>query len=106
MNREVDENYEAYMADIGRDNLARGLTRMSNLWAAEWHSCNRLDGERRHILYEDSLPKMFRTRAETRAYIKEKYGYIATRRDLCEEPHGWRMPQAVKASRLMFLGEE
>lgn len=69
---------------------------MSNLWAAEWHSCNRLDGEKRHILYEGLFPKLFHTRAETRAYIKEKYGYIASREDLRSEPHGWKVPQAVK----------
>ena len=69
---------------------------MNNLWAAQWHSKNRLDGERRHILYQDLFPKLFRTRSECREWIKEKYGYIADRADLREEPHGWRMPQAVK----------
>ena len=73
---------------------------MTNLWAGEWHSKNNLDGERRHILYENLLPALFRTRHECRAYIKDKYGYIAGRRDLRDEPHGWRMPQAVKVKLL------
>lgn len=35
---------------------------------------------------------------KARSFIKEKYGYIATRGDLQREPHGWRVPQAVKVS--------
>ncbi len=69
---------------------------MVNLWAAEWHSKNNLDGEKRHILYESLLPALFRTRRECRTYIKDRYGYIAERPDLRSEPHGWRIPQAVK----------
>ena len=69
---------------------------MVNLWAAEWYSKNLLDGERRHIINLNCLPALFRTRRECRAFIKEKYGYIAERPDLRVEPHGWRMPQAVK----------
>ncbi len=69
---------------------------MINLWAGEWHSNNRLDGETRHILYNNRLPVLFRTRQECRAFIREKYGYIKNRPDLKAEPHGWRMPQAIK----------
>jgi len=71
---------------------------MSNLWAAEWHSKNRPDGKTRHLLYyrETCLPALFRTRRACREWIKKKYGYIATREDLRAEPHGWRMPQAIK----------
>jgi len=69
---------------------------MTNLWAAEWRSKNLLDGERRHIIYKDLLPALFRTRRECRSFIKERYGYIANRPDLRNEPHGWRTPQAVK----------
>ncbi len=66
---------------------------MINIWAAEWHSTNKLAEYRPLFLYEKDLPALFRTRRECRAYIKDKYGYLAERR---EEPHGWRMPQAVK----------
>jgi len=69
---------------------------MANLWAAEWHSKNLLDGERRHIIYNNCLPALFRTRRECREFIKDKYGYIAERPDLRDEPHGWLLPQAVK----------
>ena len=67
-----------------------------SLWAAQWHSKNKLDGERTHILCEDYLPKLFHRRKECREWIKSEYGYIANRPDLKTEPHGWRMPQAVK----------
>ena len=69
---------------------------MINLWAGEWHTKNCLDGDRRHILNENCLPVLFRTRSKCRAYLKDKYGYITKRQDLRDEPHGWRMPQAVK----------
>ncbi|KKK83760.1 hypothetical protein LCGC14_2790120, partial [marine sediment metagenome] len=69
---------------------------MVNLWAGEWRSRNNLDGERRHIINENCLPVLFRTRSECRTYLKDRYGYITERQDLRDEPHGWRMPQAVK----------
>lgn len=68
---------------------------MTKLWGALWRSKNNLDGAREHLLRENLLPVMFTTRAEARAYIAEKYGYIKARKDLRCEPHGWRMPRAV-----------
>ena len=67
-----------------------------NIWAAQWHSHNKLDGDTKRICYEDGFPKLFHTRRECRDYIKKKYGYIAERPDLRTEPHGWLMPQAIK----------
>jgi hypothetical protein len=69
---------------------------LHGLWAAQWHSKNQLDGDKKSIIYEDLYPKLFRTRAACREWIKEKYGYIAEREDLRAEPHGWRMPQPVR----------
>lgn len=70
---------------------------MSNLlWVGQWYSHNRLDGVTRHILCENLLPALFRTRRECREYIKGKYGYIKNREDLKAEPHGWRLPRAIK----------
>ena len=66
------------------------------IWAAQWQSYNRLDGDVKHILSENYLPMLFRTRKEAREYIREIYGYIAKRPDLQDEPHGWRMPRAIK----------
>jgi hypothetical protein len=67
-------------------------------WAGLWRSHNQVDGYREHVLYEDCLPKLFRTRADCRAFIQERYGYIAERPDLRREPHGWRMPIPVRVS--------
>ncbi len=71
---------------------------MINLWAAEWHSNCRLDGETRHIIYDNCLPVLFRTRQKCREFIKDTYGYIANRPDLRAEPHGWRTPQPIKVT--------
>ena len=69
---------------------------MSIHWGVEWHSKNRLDGDQRAIMWENCLPLMFPTRQLARDYIVRKYGYIRHRADLRREPHGWRMPQAVR----------
>lgn len=77
----------------GGDILAAG-----EWWAAEWYSVNRLDGETRYFLSEaPGPPSLFKTRAQCREWIKKHYGYIAHRPDLRAEPHGWRMPRAVRA---------
>ncbi|MFA5386041.1 MAG: hypothetical protein WC364_15530 [Eubacteriales bacterium] len=69
---------------------------MMNLWAAEWRAKNK-DGETKHLVYDSRcIPELFRTRQECREWIEEKYGYIKTRKDLREEPFGWRLPVAVK----------
>ncbi len=69
---------------------------MKKLWAVRWHSRNKLDGDTKHILYENCLPMLFRTRKEARVWIENKYGYIRSRPDLRGEPHGWRLPKAIK----------
>jgi len=71
-------------------------------WAVEWHSVNRLDGDRRHLQWSpESGPgdfRLFRTRRACRAYIEERYGYARDREDLRAEPHGWRIPRAVRVT--------
>jgi hypothetical protein len=71
-------------------------------WAVEWHSVNVLDGNRRHLIWNPEPGpgafRLFRTRRECRAYIEERYGDIRWREDLRTEPHGWRMPQAVRVT--------
>jgi hypothetical protein len=71
---------------------------MSSLWGAKWISDCRLDGHCEHLLYENLLPALFKTRREARAFIEKKYGYIRHRPDLRREPHGWRMPQPVRVT--------
>ena len=79
---------------------------MPNLWAAEWHSVNCLDGERRHIMNENCLPVLFRTRKQCREWIEKRYSYIKERTDLRDEPHGWRYPQPIKVKLVGELDEQ
>jgi hypothetical protein len=79
--------------------LRRYLARKSrsiSRWGALWRSYNALDGKREHLLCENGNPLLFRTRAEARAYIAKRYGYIKEREDLRREPHGWMLPKAVR----------
>jgi hypothetical protein len=62
-------------------------------WAALWRS---IHGE--HFLFENYQPALFRTRRAAQAYIEERYGYIRARPDLRSNPHGWRMPKAVRVT--------
>ena len=71
-------------------------------WAVEWHSVNS-DGNRRHLVWdhESGEPfcyRLFRTRRECRAWIDKHHGYIRGREDLRREPHGWRVPRAVRVT--------
>lgn len=66
------------------------------LWGAEWYSKNAVDGESRYLIFDNCRPVLFRTRQAARDWIKRDYGYIKTRSDLREEPHGWRLPRVVK----------
>lgn len=64
------------------------------MWALEWHSKN-AGGERRHIMFHNGLPYLFRTRREALEYREKHFGYIR-REDLRKEPHGWRLPKSVR----------
>lgn len=68
------------------------------VWGALWRSNSYLDGGlRTHIINgPDCLPVLFRTRIAAREYIDKHYGYIRTRPDLQEQPHGWRIPVPVR----------
>jgi hypothetical protein len=70
---------------------------MTLWWGALFRSRNRLSGYREHLCGDDFCrPLLFRTRAEARAWINKRYGYIRTRKDLRAEPHGWLFPKAVR----------
>ena len=61
-------------------------------WVALWSQCNMLDGLREHFcLYDSKAPgagmRFFTTKKACKAHITERYGYIARRADLLEEPH-------------------
>lgn len=67
------------------------------LWALKWRSDNRLEGRREHLmLLHLGALKLFRTRADARAFRDNHYGYIRRRKDLRIEPHGWKFPAIVK----------
>jgi len=65
-------------------------------WGALWNQKNKLDGVTKHLIFRNCLPVLFVTRREAREWIDKEYGDIRTRRDLREEPHGWRMPKPVR----------
>jgi hypothetical protein len=70
-----------------------------SFWAVRWRSENSLDGRREHLMW-DGHPHvvLFRSRAACRSSIRERYGYIAARPDLRQEPHGWRTPTPVRVN--------
>lgn len=74
-------------------------------WAAQWYSKNRLDGVTRFFCCESYSYKLFRTRRECRKWIMEHYGFIKTRPDLRAEPHGWRVPRAVRVAVTLTIKE-
>ena len=73
-------------------------------WGLLWHSKTRLGGVCEHMIYEDGQPCFFKTRNKARGYAQQKYGYIRSRRDLRQEPHGWRLPRPVKILGLILEG--
>lgn len=69
-----------------------------SLWAAEWHSKNKLDGEQRYLIYRLGVVELFPTKKACEEFIRSHYGNIAYRQDVRREPHGWRMPKAVRVN--------
>jgi hypothetical protein len=67
-------------------------------WAIIWRNHNVLSGESTHLIHVGCVPILFPTRAEARKYIEMAYGYIRRRPDLRRDPHGWRIPKAVRAT--------
>jgi len=63
-------------------------------WGLKWHTVGFDPHD--HMMYEDRMPVLFRTRAEARQWVEKKYGYIRNRKDLRGWPHGWRIPQPIR----------
>ncbi len=61
-------------------------------WGIEWNS--KVEGK--SILWKGLTPYVFATKKKATNFIRKRWGYIATRKDLRGPPHYWRMPQAVK----------
>jgi len=69
------------------------------MWGACWQSKNKRDGYQECLLWERHKQlALFVTRREARAWIEKEFGYIKEREDLRREPHGWRMPIAVRVT--------
>ena len=66
----------------------------SGRWGAKWIQRGEYASE--HLIYENLMPPLFLTRAEAKAWIDKKYGYIRTRKDLRSAPHCWRVPVPVR----------
>lgn len=66
-----------------------------SLWGIQWR-----DSEGGHLIMAgepcSSTRFVFTSKKAANAYIRERYGYIATRKDLRSPPHNWRMPKAVR----------
>ncbi len=80
---------------VGEEDMTRSETFFTPKWGLLWHSKDRLDGVREHLIYENCVPMIFQRRSEARAYATQRYGYIKTRKDLRSEPCGWRLPIPV-----------
>ena len=80
--------------------------KLNHLWGLRWHSQNRRDGVRKHLLYTDGIPLLFPKRDVARIYAQTYFGHLKTRRDLRTEPHGWRMPRPVKILSFLYADPE
>lgn len=69
---------------------------MACVWGLQWNSKNEIDGDTRYLINENMLPLLFKCKHQALAYSRKRYRYIAKRKDLRAEPHGWRMPKPVK----------
>ena len=73
----------------------RGEGGSMNLWGIVWRSNDRIDGRLEYLMC-CGTPYLFQSRKEARELIEREWGYIRNRPDLRSEPHGWKMPKAVK----------
>jgi hypothetical protein len=74
-------------------------------WAVLWNQRNQA-GVTRHFMMENCVPVLFRTRKEARSWAQKHFGYIRNRFDLRREPHGWKVPLAVKVEVKLRIREE
>jgi hypothetical protein len=77
-----------------QSNTRKSTVRWGVLWRTGKES---IDGPHEYIVGDFPRPThCFLSRREARAFIKEKWGYIAARPDLRKAPHGWRVPTPVR----------
>ena len=73
-------------------------------WAIKHRSLNMTDGKREYFDAYRTTFALFLTRRDAKEHIEEHFGYIKNRPDLRAEPHGWKMPVAVKV--ILTISEE
>ena len=97
------------MAREGAD-IMKKLTTTWTAWGIRWESENNLDGVWQHLIcvqhwYSDTDSvltgcrlMMFNKKKECQKYINDVWGYLfgIDAKYLRKEPHGWRIPKAVK----------
>jgi len=74
-------------------------TQTTKAWGVLWRSECRLDGRVERLVSAPWFPlktALFPSREKAREYSKQKLGYIRNRKDLREEPHGWKTPKVVQ----------
>ena len=67
-------------------------------WGVEFRSASKTFGHDRWFTWAGAAPRLFWNRREAREYIAAHWGDLKTRPDLRAEPHGWRMPRAVRVA--------
>ena len=75
------------------------MTQTTKAWAVLWRSECRLDGKVERLVGAPWFPlktALFASRAKAREYVQQNLGYIKNRKDLRQEPHGWKIPKIVQ----------
>ena len=67
-------------------------------WGIKWRSASKLNGVTEHIVSLNLLPVLFKTRKQARRHIEDRFGYMRNRPDLRCEPHGWKIPVAIRVT--------
>ena len=75
------------------------MSKTTKAWAVLWRSECRLDGKVERLVGSPWFPlktALFASRAKAREYAQRKFGYIKNRKDLRQEPHGWKIPKVIQ----------
>ena len=69
-------------------------------WAVLFRQVNKVDGAKCHLVHQpiSCVPFLYRTRKQAKLFIEQEFGYIRRRKDLQDEPHGWRMPIPIRVN--------
>ena len=82
------------------------IERSTETWGLLWRSNGAMTGHCEHLIRENSVPVLFRTRREARAYRDKRFGYIRDREDLRTWPHRVKMPKVVRVCSTVVRTED